>query len=86
MWYKNQNGDSVKPEAVDSASSKRWAYIRKDFLLVEATEEMPEHWEWQEMKIPKEALAIYEQTVGNTEGVDMLTECVLEMSEIIYGE
>lgn len=85
MWYRNQNGDSVKPDAVDFASSKRWAYIRKDFLLVEATEEMPEHWEWQEMKIPKEALTIYEQTVGNTEGVDMLTECVLEMSEIIYA-
>lgn len=90
MWYKNQNGDGVKPEAVDAASSRKWAYVRKDFELVEAEEKdgqtVPEHWTWMEMKIPKEALEIYQQGTENTENVDMLTECVLEMSEILYAE
>lgn len=85
MWYKNENGESTKPVAIDSTSSKQWAYIRKDFELVEATEVRPEHWEWQELKIPKDALAIFQQTTENTDNVDMLTECVLEMSEILYA-
>ena len=86
MWYTNSNDCSTKPAAVDSSSSKRWAYIRKDFELVSATEDFPEHWEWQEMKVQKEVLEIYNQASENKDNVDLLTECVLEMSEILYGE
>ena len=53
-WYKNSNGESVKPVALDTTSSKKWNYVRKDFSLITATEDFSEHWEWQELKIAKE--------------------------------
>ena len=89
-WYKNGNDSSVRPMDVDTTSSKRWNYVRKDFRLVAARtadgQTVPEHWEWQEMKVQKEVLEIYNQASENKDNVDLLTECVLEMSEILYGE
>ena len=84
-WYKCTNGENVKPEAVDITSSRKWAYVRKDFQQVAATEDIPEHWEWMELKIPLETLELYTKTVENATNVDTLTECILEMSEIIYA-
>lgn len=88
MWYESSNDNNVKPEAVDMESSRKWAYVRKNFRMVEEAESdgrtIPAHWEWLEMKLPKEALAIYTQGVENAGNVDVLTEAILEMSEIIY--
>lgn len=86
MWRKNSNGDSVKPEAVDRDSSRKYIYVRKDFILVEATEEIPAHWEWMEAKIPKDALAIWDQTTAHETALDDVYAALTELAEIIAGE
>jgi hypothetical protein len=90
MWYENMNANEVKPENIDMTSSQRWAYIRKDFVLVEQEQDdehkyASKYWKWHEIKIPKEALAIWQDSVKNAEDVKTITECILEISEIIYA-
>jgi hypothetical protein len=91
MWYENSNAENIKPETIDNTSSQKWVYIRKDFELIEpeqdseTEEERLTYWKWQELKIPKEALAIWQYNTKNAEDVDAITECILEISEIIYA-
>ena len=90
MWYKASNGDTTKPAALDTTSSKIYAYARKEFEEIPASGEgeqiIPAHWEWMECKFPKEIVAIFQQTEENADNVDSLTEAILEMSEAVYGE
>lgn len=67
--------------------------MRKDFVLVEATQERGAHWEYLEAKIPKKDWDLFTELMEHAEqiatlqdGSDMLTECILEMSEVVYGE
>ena len=91
---------SVKPELVDTTSSKNVVYIRQN--IVEVQKDDTTFYEYEEVKLTKdeykEYLAEMEtqdtlETIENlkaenkslTEQVDMLTSCILEMSEVIYN-
>lgn len=90
---------SLRPELIDTTSSKKVVYIRQN--IVEVRKDDTTFYEYDEAKLTKEeykeyvleinsvqALATIEQLKTEnqtlTEQVDMLTNCVLEMSEIIY--
>ena len=90
---------SVKPEFVDTTSSKKVVYIRQN--IVEIQKDDTTFYEYDEAKITKDEYKEYlaeietqdtRETIENlkaenkslTEQVDMLTSCILEMSEIIY--
>lgn len=83
MWYKNENGSLSKPSALDTETSKVYAFIRKDFEQVEATEDIPVHWQWMEMKISKDALAIYQE---HNDALDDVYAALTELAELIVGE
>lgn len=72
MWYKNENGSLDKPTALDTESSKIYAFVRKDFEQVEGTEEIPAHWQWMELKILKENMSAYKQTETNAANIDYI--------------
>ena len=91
---------SVKPELVDTTSSKKVVYIHQD--IVEIQKDDTTFYEYDEAKLTKdeykEYLAELEaqdtlETIENlkaenkslTEQVDMLTSCILEMSEVVYS-
>lgn len=86
MWYKNENGNSLKPAALDTESSRVYVYVRKNFELVAATDDHPEHWQWQEQKIKHEDWAIYQQTIDNSTALDDVYAALTELAEIIAGE
>lgn len=86
MWYNNENGDLTKPAALDNTSSKKYVYIRKDFIQIAATEETQEHWKWQEMKIPKEDWALYESIIAHDSALDDVYAALTELAELIVGE
>ena len=86
MWYPNSNGDSVKPDAIDRAGSKKFVYVRKDFRLIPEDGEIPEHWEWLETKIPKDAMTIWEHTTEHDTALDDVYAALTELAEIIAGE
>ena len=96
-FYKSSS--SVKPELIDTTSSKKVVYIRKN--IVEVQKDDAVFYEYDEAKLTKaeyqeylkeleatDTLEIVEnlKTENKTlsETVDMLTNCILEMSEIIY--
>ena len=87
MWYKNSNGDSVKPADVDSTSSKVYVYVRKDFTLIPAQGEgehaNPEHWEWLEQKVKKEDWELYQTVTGHTSELSDVEDALMELAEMI---
>ena len=96
-FYKSSS--SVKPELIDTTSSKKVVYIRQN--IVETQIDDTTFYEYDEAKLTKAEYAEYlkeleateiSETIENlknenktlSETVDMLTNCILEMSEIIY--
>ena len=90
---------SVKPEFVDTASSKKVVYIRQNIIAVQKDDTT--FYEYDEAKLTKAEYTDYLKELEATdtleivenlkaenktlsEQVDMLTNCILEMSEIIY--
>ena len=97
-FYKSSS--SVKPELIDTTSSKKVVYIRQN--IVEVQKDDTVFYEYDEAKITKDEYKEYldEMKAQDTlevieklktenqsllEQVDMLTNCVLEMSEVLYN-
>lgn len=91
---------SVKPELVDTTSSKKVVYIRQN--IVETQKDDTTFYDYEEAKLTKneykeylaeleaqDTLEIIENLKAEnkslTEQVDMLTSCILEMSEVVYS-
>ena len=97
--YFKKSQSTVKPELVDTTSSKKVVYIRQN--IVETVVDETTFYEYDEAKLTKAEYAEYLKELEATdtleivenlkaenkqlsETVDMLTSCMLEMSEIIY--
>ena len=97
-FYKSSS--SVKPELIDTTSSKKVVYIRQN--IIETQMDDTTFYEYDEAKITKDEYKEYldEMKAQDTlkvienlkaenqallEQVDMLTNCVLEMSEVLYN-
>lgn len=97
-FYKSSS--SVKPELIDTTSSKKVVYIRQN--IIETQMDDTTFYEYDEAKITKDEYKEYldEMKAQDTlkvienlktenqallEQVDMLTNCVLEMSEVVYS-
>ena len=97
--YFKKSQSTVKPELIDTTSSKKVVYIRQN--IVETVVDETTFYEYDEAKLTKAEYAEYLKELEATdtleivenlkaenkqlsETVDMLTNCILEMSEIIY--
>lgn len=85
MWYRNENGSSVKPSVIDKTTSKKFIYVRKDFVLIEATEDIPAHWQWMETKIPIDVWEIYEKGIDHDTALEDVYSALTELAEMIVG-
>lgn len=91
---------TVKPEPVDTTSSKKFVYIRQN--IIEIQKDDTTFFEYDEAKLTKDEYKDYLaeleaqdtlETIENlkaenkslTEQVNMLTDCILEMSEVVYS-
>lgn len=97
-FYKSSS--SVKPELIDTTSSKKVVYIRQN--IIEKQIDDTTFYEYDETKLTKDEYKEYldEMKAQDTlnvienlktenqalsEQVDMLTNCILEMSEVVYS-
>lgn len=97
--YFKKSQSSVKPEIIDTTSSKKIVYIRQN--IVEIQKDNVTFYEYDEAKLTKSEYQEYLKELEATdtleivenlkaenqvlsEQVDMLTNCILEMSEMIY--
>lgn len=99
-WIRSENGEAVRPAEVDRTSSRRYVYARRNIALIEGDGERPDHYEWEELAVPREAWDAFEQaTVNadaiaelaeidaeNAEMVEVLSQAVAELAEIIGGD
>lgn len=92
------------PELIDTTSSKKYVYIRKDVVEVQKEIRKKEvtYYQYQEAKLTHEEYEQYLKEISGTETlgdienlkaenemlmnqIDMLTNCILEMSEMLYA-
>ena len=95
-----RSSSSVKPEMIDTTSSKKVVYIRQNIIEVQKDDTI--FYEYDEAKLTKAEYQEYLKELEATdtleivenlktenqallEQVDMLTNCVLEMSEVVYS-
>lgn len=87
MWYKTENGETIRPTDVDTTSSKAYVYVRKNFELVpeqvSETETVPAHYRWEEMKIPKEMWEVSKSVFEHTVALNDVYDALAELAEII---
>ena len=91
---------SVKPEPVDTTSSKKIVYIRQN--IIEIQKDDTTFYDYEEAKLTKDEYKDYlaeletqdtletieklkAENKSLTEQVGMLTDCILEMSEVVYN-
>lgn len=96
----NKSQSSVRPELIDTTSSKKVVYIRQN--IVEIQKNDTTFYEYDEAKLTKDEYKTYldelktldmieiienlkSENKSLAEQVDMLTGCILEMSEVIYN-
>lgn len=85
MWYKSES--NTRPAAVDTTSSKKYVYIRKNIKEVERKDEMTEikvkFYQYDEVKIPKEIYPIMEVQTNQDDRLNDIEDAI---AEIIGGE
>lgn len=102
-FYKSQS--TVKPELLDTTSSKKVVYIRQNIVELERDDELTgdthTYYEYDEAKLTKAEYEKYQEVLFTAKAlesietlkeenamligqVDILTECLLEISELIY--
>ena len=72
-WYEGTS--SVYPSLVDTTSSKKWVYVRRNIEEHEREDDegiKEKFYKWEEMKIPKENYPIYELEAQNAANLDYL--------------
>lgn len=77
MWTKSENSNSLKPEQIEF--SGEYVIVRKDFAVVEATEDYPEHWQYDEWQMTKEQYEVYEI-------ISIQGDAITELTEKVDGE
>lgn len=89
MWYRCENRCLDRPLTLDDRSSKKYVYLRKDILLVNAVFDkdmyIPAHYEWLEQKIPKSDWDFYQKTIGYDEALNDVYAALTEIAEMIVG-
>ena len=82
MWYTVENGCAVRPGDVDTSSSRVYVYVRRNFELVSETEEMPAHYKWEEIKIPKEMWGVSRSVMAHDTALEDVYAALAELAEI----
>lgn len=57
MWTRSENGEATRPAEVEK--SRNHVILRKNFELVPATDETPEHWTYNEWQMTAEQYEVY---------------------------
>ena len=83
MWYSVENGDKIRPYDVDTNSSNKYVYIRRNFELVEESEDNPAHYRWEELKIPREMWEVCAKVLGHDTALDDVYAALTELAEMI---
>ena len=89
MWHNVSNGVDVRPADIDETSSKVYIYVRRNIRRVEASGDGEEaagaHYEWEELKIPREMWEVARLTFAHDGALDDVYAALTEIAEMIVG-
>ena len=80
VWYDGES--SVYPQLVDTTSSKKWVYVRRNIEEHKREDEQgikEIFYSFEEMKIPKDVWAIFEKETDNSERIADVEEAITEL-------
>ena len=80
MWDKSENGEIAKPKELEFSGNS--VILRRRFKRIDGTEEMPEHWEFEEWQMSMEQYAIYEPMAKQIKEQE---DAIVELAELIGG-
>ena len=70
VWYMAES--TVFPKLIDSSSSKKWVYVRRNVKKCERENEQgikETFYSFEEQKVPKDVWGIFEKTMQNDEKI-----------------
>ena len=88
-WYIAESGDiENKPSELDTTSSKRYNYVRKDFERVEPVWDgdeciSPAHWTWMEKKVLKSDWETFTKVMVHDGTLEEVQDALIELAEMI---
>lgn len=80
MWYTGES--TVYPQLIDTTSSKKWVYVRKNVKEESRTDEAGGHytvWTFDETMIPKDVYSIFESQVNDEARLADIEEVITEI-------
>ena len=80
VWYDGES--SVYPQLIDTTSSKKWVYVRRNIEEHEREDEQgikEIFYSFEETKIPKDVWAIFEKEADNSERIADVEEAITEL-------
>ncbi len=80
MWIKSENSDAVKPIQLEPSVSGM--IVRRDFHFVEADEEMPAHWQYEEWQMTTAQYEVWEVQQADVDFLTMENEYLTDQQEI----
>lgn len=81
MWKEAEY--SIKPEELDTTSSSKFVYIRKDIQLV--TKDEGEVYVCKEQQLLKEDFELYSKVLGHDTELSEVRDAVIELSVLVAG-
>ena len=80
MWIKSENGESIKPSAIERCGD--YIIVRRRFNFIEETDEFPAHWEYEEWQMTNDQYEIY--AIMQAQLVEQ-EDAILELADLIGG-
>jgi hypothetical protein len=80
MWYTGES--TVYPQLIDTTSSKKWVYVRKNVKEESRTDEEGNSytiWTFDETKISKDVYSIFESQVNDEARLADIEEVITEI-------
>lgn len=78
MWRKSKNSNGIKPLDLETGLST--VYVRKNFKLIEATDDRAEHWSYDELEMDKSAYPLFVALQGK---IDEQDSVIAEQDELL---
>lgn len=78
MWTRSENSDSTRPDALEFSGNN--VIVRKSFKLISATEDIPEHYEYDEWQMTKDQYDVYRY---HEDLINEQSDALMELAELI---
>ena len=78
MWIKTENSEPTKPKTIEVFKNR--VILNRNFHLIEASEEKPEHWEYETWEMSMDQYEVYQYMKNQMQDQ---SDALIELAEMI---